>query len=146
MILAKYMWVSMYRFMEPKTKFLDPFTCQLHAKKKKKKKCPFRFYFTPSDACSKSWKGIKFLILPFQEKPCCQPQNVTVSGPLSCPLHVDPSWGARSLSVWHPYPICPGTLPEPRCGSVCKLRKKIWASTGCPVHEIWTSAKDFGYP
>ena len=30
--------------------------------------------------------------------------------------------------------------------SVCKLRKKIWASAGCPVHEIWTSAKDFGYP
>ena len=32
------------------------------------------------------------------------------------------------------------------CGTVCKLRKKIWASAGCPVHEIWTSAKDFGYP
>ena len=30
--------------------------------------------------------------------------------------------------------------------SVCKLRKKIWASAGCPVLEIWTSAKDFGYP
>ena len=30
--------------------------------------------------------------------------------------------------------------------SVCKLRKKIWASAGCPIHEIWTSAKDFGYP
>ena len=32
------------------------------------------------------------------------------------------------------------------CQTVCKLRKKIWASAGCPVHEIWTSAKDFGYP
>ena len=37
-------------------------------KKFSKLKYPFRFYFTPSDACSKSWKGTKFLLLPLQEK------------------------------------------------------------------------------
>ena len=37
-------------------------------------------------------------------------------------------------------------LKQVQLHTVCKLRKKNWASAGCPVHEIWTSAKDFGHP
>ena len=44
------------------------FRCGVRAKKFSKWKYPFRFYFTPSDACSKSWKGTKCLHLPLQEK------------------------------------------------------------------------------